>query len=409
MTPNVLAPEAPHHHDGPGTRRGHRVLAAIFIVLGTILTPLMAVALFVHTQLTDTDRYVQTVAPLSSNAAIQSFVANDISDRLISKIDEKRYIASLLPSRAQPLVAPMRSAFEGFVHSTALKIVQSDQFQKIWKQMNRTAHTQLQYVLTGKQSGVVKVTNGTVSIDTTALVNVVVERLKAAGIDVFSKTPIAFAATQIPMVQSDDLQKINGAMNVLDKLAFLLPFLVLVCFGGAILLSRDRRRGFLWSAIGFGAGALSLGLGLTIGRHFYLGAISSQNIPHEAAAAIYDTLVRFLRTAVRAALLLAVIVVVAVVFAGPSRVGTGFRNRVHAAVNWLGARNDAAGWSWLGPIGAIARHKGAWRAVIAVALFVVLFRWPHATPAVVFWIGVLAVLLLAVVEYFGREPSAAGA
>jgi uncharacterized membrane protein len=381
------------------------VLATILIVLGTILTPLTIVALFVHTELTDTNRYVQTVQPLGSDPAVQSFVADNISDRLISKINEKQYIASLLPAQAQPLIAPLRGAFEGFVRSTTLKLVQSDQFEKLWEQANRTAHTQFQYVLTGKKSGVLKVTNGTVSIDMTSLVNLVVERLHAAGINVFGKTPISIATNQVPIFESNDLQKINGAMNVLDKLAFVLPFLVLGCFGAAILLSRKRRRGFLWSAVGFGVGALLLGLGLTIGRHVYLGAISGQNIPHDAAAAIYDTLVRFLRSSVRAALLFSVIVVVAVVFAGPSRLGAGFRNRVKATVNWLGAQSDDAGWRWLGPIGGVVRHKGAIRTVIAVALFVVLFRWPHPTPTVVFWIGLLAVGLLGVVEYFGREPS----
>jgi hypothetical protein len=406
VTSNLLAPEAPHHQDGPGTRRGHRVLATILIVLGTVLTPLTIVALFVHTELTDTGRYVQTVQPLSADPAVQSFVATNISNRLTSEINERQYIASLLPAQAEPLIAPMRSAFEGFVHSTVLKLVQSDQFQKLWAQANRTAHTQFQYVLTGKKSGVLKVTNGTVSLDMTSLVNLVVERLRAAGINVFGKTPISVATKQVPIFESKDLQKINGAMNVLDKLAFVLPFLVFGCFGAAILLSRNRRRGFLWSAVGFGVGALALGVGLTIGRHVYLGAISGQNIPHDAAAAIYDTLVRFLRSSVRAALLFSVIVVVAVLFAGPSRLGAGFRNRVRAGVNWLGAQSDDAGWRWLGPIGGVARHKGAWRVAIAFALFLVLFRWSHPTPMVVFWIGLIAVGLLGVVEYFGREPSA---
>ena len=303
-------------------------------------------------------------------------------------------------------MGPIRSAFEGFVHSTTLKLVQSDQFQKFWEQANRLAHTQFQYVLTGKNTGAVKVDERQ-RVDRHDLAR---ESRGRTGCrpraSTRSGTPRLDRDTnQIPIFQSKDLQKINGAMNLLSKLAFLLPFLVLACFGAAILLSRNRRRGFLWSAVGFGVGALLLALGLTIGRHVYLGAISGQNIPHDAAAAIYDTLVRFLRTSLRAALLFAVIVVVAVVFAGPSRLGAGFRKGVHASVDWLGAQSDDAGWRWLGPIGFVERHKGAWRAVIAVALFVVLFRWSHPTPLVVFWIGLVAVLLLGVVEYFGREPS----
>ena len=405
MTSNLLAPEAPHPQDGSGTRRGHRVLATILIVFGTILTPLTIVALFVHTELTDTNRYVQTVTPLSANPAVQSFVADDISNRLIAKINEKQYIASLLPSQAQPLVGPIRSAFEGFVHSTTLKLVQSDQFQKFWEQANRLAHTQFQYVLTGKNTGAVKVTNGSVSIDMTALVNLVVERLQAAGINVFGHTPISIATNQIPIFQSKDLQKINGAMNLLSKLAFLLPFLVLACFGAAILLSRNRRRGFLWSAVGFGVGALLLALGLTIGRHVYLGAISGQNIPHDAAAAIYDTLVRFLRTSLRAASAVR----------GDRRRGRGIRRSVAARCRFPErgarqrrlarcaerrcrlalARTDRLRRTAQGRMARRDRGRIVRRAVPVVA--------PHAARGVLDRPG--RVLLLGVVEYFGREPS----
>jgi hypothetical protein len=382
------------------------VWSTILIVVASILTPITIVALFVNTQLTNTDRYVQNVAPLSRNPAIQNLVATNISDSLIAAIDEHKYIASLLPERAAPLIDPLRTAFEGFIRTTTLKVVQSDQFSTLWDNANRVAHTQINNVLTGKSTGSVLVTsNGEVSIDVSALVNKVVQALHDRGINVFSRIPIVAIGKKIPIFQSKDLYKIRGAVNLFDKIAFLLPFLVFGCYGGAILLARDRRRAFLWSAVGFAIGAIALAIGLAVGRTVYLNAISSSEIPHDAAAAVFDTLLRFLHTSVRAAVSLSVVVVLAVFFAGPSRLGAGFRNRVHASVNWLGGESDEAGWSWLGPIGPVVRHKGALRATIAVVLFVLLFLWKHPTPMVIFWFGVVALLLLALVEYFGREPT----
>jgi cell division protein FtsW (lipid II flippase) len=48
-------------------------------------------------------------------------------------------------------------------------------------------------------------------------------------------------------------------------------------------------------------------------------------------------------------------------------------------------------------------HKGAMRVTVAAVMFVVLFRWDRPTPMVVFWIVVVTLLLLAIVEFFGRE------
>jgi hypothetical protein len=411
VTTNLDATETPKPAEtASSVRRGHRVWSTILIVVASILTPITIVALFVNTQLTDTNRYVQNVAPLSRNPAVQSFVADSISGSLIAAIDEHKYIASLLPKRAQPLIDPLRTAFEGFITATTLKVVQSDQFSTLWDQANRVAHTQINNVLTGKTSGkILTSTNGVVSIDVSAIVQRVVQALHDRGIDVFSRVPIVAVGRKIPIFQSKDLYKIRKAVNLFDKIAFLLPFLVFGCYGGAILLARDRRRAFLWSAVGFALGAIVLAIGLAIGRNVYLNAISGSEIPHDAAAAVFDTLLRFLHTSVRAAVSLSVVVVLAVFFAGPSRLSKGFRNRVHASVDWLGGESDEAGWSWLGPIGPIVRHKGAWRAAIAVVLFVLLFLWKHPTPMVIFWFGVVALLLLALIEYFGRERGATAA
>ena len=55
-----------------------------------------------------------------------------------------------------------------------------------------------------------------------------------------------------------------------------------------------------------------------VGRRVYLDAATNAKFPYDAAAAVYDTLVRFLHTTVRAALAFSTVVIVAVFFAGPS-------------------------------------------------------------------------------------------
>ncbi len=406
MTSHLHAPRSPERSSQRGAGWVRSCAVVLLIVVGAVLTPITIVALFANTEISDTSRYVQNVSPLASNASIQAFVADRISSRLLAHLDEHRYIASLLPERAQPLVAPMRNAFDSFVHSTTLRVVESDQFQRAWDSANRAAHSQINNVLTGAHSKVLVESNGHVSIDMSAVVQKVTQALHNSGVPVFDHIPIVVIGRQIPIFESKDLYKARKAVGLLDRLAFILPFLVFGCFGLAIWLARNHRRAFLWSAIGFALGALVLSAALALMRNRYLDATSSKDIPRDAAAAMYDTLVRFLHTSVRTALLCSTIVIVTVFFAGPSRFARSFRSRARRSAEWLGTQSDEAGWRWLGPVGAVVRHKGAWRIVVAAALFVVLFRWRHPTPAVVAWFALAALGLLALIEYFGREADA---
>jgi hypothetical protein len=42
------------------------------------------------------------------------------------------------------------------------------------------------------------------------------------------------------------------------------------------------------------------------------------------------------------------------------------------------------------------------RIILAVALFVVAFRWPHPTPAVLFWLAIAGLGTLIIIDFFGR-------
>jgi hypothetical protein len=389
----------------PRGRRRHRIVVVLLLVLGTVLTPITIVALFVHTEVTDTSRYVRNVEPLASNPAIQAYIADDVTRRLFDQADVDQYVRQVLPDRAQPLVGPMTSALETFVRQTTLRVLQSDQFHDLWVQANRTAHKALVNVVTGRNNSAVTASdNGVVSIDLSKVAARVQQRLDDSGIDLFSRIPIARISGQIPVFESKDLYKVRKAVGLLDRLAFVLPILVFASFGGAIFFSQSRRRGFVASAVGFALGALVLALLLNVVRSLYLDRATSAALPYDAAAGVYDTLVRFLHTSVRAALMLSIAVIVAVFFAGPSRFALWFRGHVRATAAWLGDQSDRAGWRWLSAPGWVVEHKGALRAGVAVIAFVVLFRWDHPTAAVIFWAAVITLAVLAMIEFFGREP-----
>src|SRR5687768_8797353 len=63
----------------PRRQRWRSVVATLLIVIGCILAPISVVAVWTKNLVTDTDRYVATVAPLASDPAIQNAVADRIT------------------------------------------------------------------------------------------------------------------------------------------------------------------------------------------------------------------------------------------------------------------------------------------------------------------------------------------
>ena len=71
----------------PARQRWRTIVATLLIVLGCVLAPLSVVAVWSSNQLTDTDRYVETVRPLADEPAIQNAIAGKITDEVFTYID----------------------------------------------------------------------------------------------------------------------------------------------------------------------------------------------------------------------------------------------------------------------------------------------------------------------------------
>ncbi len=388
-------------------RRRHRVLVPLLLVIGALLTPITITTLYVKAEITDTGRYVQTVKPLASDPAVQAYIADTITNQLFAQVDVQAYVKDVLPSRAQPLAGPISGALRNFTYDAVLRVVQSDQFQKIWVDANRAAHNLLVKVLTGEGSAVVSTNNGSVTIDLSALAEKVKTQLESTGISAFSKIPTDRIAGKITIFQSKDLYRARHAVGLMDRMAIVLPLLVVLCFGGAIFLSRNRRRGFVWAAVAFTLGGVLLAVTLSIGRTVYLDAAVKGGIERDAAAAIFDNLIRLMHTSLRAVLAFSIVVVIAAVASGPSRPATWFRRTIRSGVNWLGGESDRAGWRVFHANAFVRRQQRAFRIAIAAIGFAVLFAWDRPTSRVIFVIALVVLLALGVVEFYAREPVSA--
>ena len=93
----------------PKGKRWQRVVSVVLLVLGFILVPLSAVAIWSHNQLMNTDRYVETVSPLAGNKDIQQAVAARVVTALFDQVDPAKRIEDALPSRPGSSANPSRT------------------------------------------------------------------------------------------------------------------------------------------------------------------------------------------------------------------------------------------------------------------------------------------------------------
>jgi hypothetical protein len=392
-------PASPEHPESnPKGPRWRRISSWVLVVLACLLAVVSVVVVFARNQLLNTDAYVSTVAPLATNPAIQTQVATRVSGELVARTDLGQRVKGALPKKAGFLVTPITDGVQSATYSVTLKLVQSPKFEQLWVAANRASHKQLVAVLTGSTQGSVSTKGGKISIDLGQVELTAKKELDAKGITVFDKVP-AVKGLNFVLFQSNDLVRIQRLVNFLNKLAVVLPIVTLLCFAGAIVLARNRRRGLVRATAGL---ALSMALILVliaVGRNQYIAGLHPPQSP-EASAAVIDTVTANLRAGIRIILVVAALVALGGLLAGNA---------------WVRAKAGdlrKPGWVTGGPVhGFVALHRKALQwAVLALGLLIlVIWSDPTALVAVIVVAVTLAVVgLLGVFAGAGRRPAVAG-
>ena len=370
--------------------------------------PVSLSAVWVRNTLLDTDNYVSTVGPLASDPQVQQAIANRITDALFNNVDVEEKISDALPPCAGFLAAPVANGVQTVVDRAALRFAESDRFETLWENANRRVHTAVVNVLTGGGSRV-STEDGTVAINTAQIIDNVKAKLDARGITVFDDVDPPAGNQEFVLFQSEDLTKVQGLVDLLQTLAWVLPFVALACFAAAIGLSGNRRRTIQRGAIGVAfAVALELVL-LKAGRNLYLDAVTTKKSTPGAAGSVWDQLTSFLRTAGLTVIALALVIAFAAWVVGPSSAATSFRGWWHRVSGTSSASGADA--TTPGPVAIfVARSKALLRGIGVALAFVLLIAWNHPTVRTVLVIGLLLVVYLVILELLGRhatqEPTA---
>ncbi len=398
-----------------GRRRGGRsarwAVSLLLIVLASVLAIVAVVARYARSELLDTDRYVETVSPLARDPAVQNAIATQVTNEIFSRLDVEQVTADALarlaelgaPPVIEGLATPIAAQVESFIGNEVDTALATDEFANLWDQANRAAHTQVVAVLTGETTGAVSFEEGAITVNVGAIVARVQQRLVDRGFGLAENIPEI--ESTFTLVETDNLETAQVWVRRLDRAATALPFVILALAAVAILVAPDRRRGLVAVSVGIALAMVLLAAAMAITRTWYLDNGAPRTMSPEAAVGVVRTLLVPLRTAMRAVLVLALVVALAGFLTGPSGAARGVRSlagRVRAAARGRveGEREPSPVEAWVGA------HKAPLRiGIVAVAVLVFAF-WTYPSGAAVAAM-VLAVLAgLALVELLGwsRAP-----
>ena len=399
-------------------QRWRTVVATLLIVVACVLAPLSVVAVWTRNQVTNTDRYVATVSPLASDPAIQNAIADQITAQVFTYIDirglttqaaealaQRGNLPPRLADQLQAFAVPIANGVQSFTRDQVGKVVASDAFTNAWIQANRTAHAELVKALTGEGGGAVTVENDTVSVNLAAFVQTVKAQLVASGFTLAERIPEVNAS--FVLFQSKDITRVRSGFNLLNTLGVWLPIIMLILLVVGVYVAKDHRRALVGAAVGVAVSMVVLALALAIFRSIYLDAVPANLLPHDAAAVLYDTIVRFLRLGLRTILVLALVVAAGVFLSGQSVTAVRTREGLGRAIGWLQGGAEQAGFS-TGPVGAwVYERKRALRIGAVTLAALVLVFWGRPTGKVVLGLTVALLVVLALIEFLGRRPGPA--
>jgi hypothetical protein len=395
-----------------GRRReasGWRRVAAIgLLVVGSIVGVVSIGAVFARTELLNTTRYVATVEPLADSPPIRHALAGFVVTTIYQHVKVEQLAREALPPKGQFLAAPLSDGIRAFSSQIVERFLASSQFRTLWSAANRLAHEQLVALLkdTTQRVGPVTLRDGIVTVDLSETIAMAQQQLVRSGLTFVASVHVPAPRAQYHLIDSQLLARARSYVGVLNALTWALPALMLAAFGAAIGLDTDRRRALLRVGIAFAAGMAVVVVLLAVARSLYLDAAAGPQVPRDAAGAVFDTVLRYLRAGAYLGVGAGTVVAAAAWLAGPSDVASRARRAISITFSGMWRQAEALGWR-PGPVATYAaRHRAALRVAAAGVVFVLFAIWGQPTLSVVIGLVVVLAALMVGIQLAARAATA---
>lgn len=399
----------------PGRRAGRwrAPVSAICIVIAAILVPVSIVGAWARVQLVDEDAFVNTLAPLVDDPAVQALIIDETMDGITAQVDFSQLTSNVfdgiadlgLPPRAVQalglLQAPAADGLENLVTQTVTRVVESEAFADVWATATRAAHRALTSAATSDGGGLVVRTDEGVGIQLGAVVDRVKQNLVDRGLGVAELIP---AVDRVVIIgKGDNLAAIRTGYAIAATMGWWLPVITLGLFGLGILIARRRSTAILGTGLGLAIGSATLAASLSIGSTA-VGIVAGElDLSPTALDVIYAQLVGAMTQTALVTMLLGVLVAVIGWLMGGSRPAVGVRSATgglnDSARSQLAARglHTGAFGTWLG------RHRVLVRTGIAVLAVLWLFAMRPLSLGDILLVLVVALLVGWILELLQRR------
>ena len=222
--------------------------AVILVLIGALLAPVAVIGTWARAQLVDTDRFVQTFAPLAQKPEVQSFVAKEVTNGIEQSVDIDAMVSDLFDGIAQldlpPAAAQTLPLLEGtaangvrsLIGSGVETVVESPQFASVWETTLRETHRRAVAVIQGDPSSMLLLSDdGTLSLSLGRVITEVKTALTNQGIGFADAIPVIDRS--VPILASNSLVLVRTLYQVAITVGFWLPWVALGALVAGVLFA----------------------------------------------------------------------------------------------------------------------------------------------------------------------------
>lgn len=281
--------------------RWRNALAALSLVIAVVLVSLSIVAVWLNLTIMDEDGWVDTVAPLAKDPAIQDYFAISASNALLRSVDVQslvdKYVASM-PQQMRALAPRIAEAAKESVRDATVGIARSPQFPMLWERANRLSHRGFVAAVTQSDRGPVTNQRGQITLDISLLAEQTKQRLADKGLPLVNSIQIPESKREVVLFRSPSLAKLQAAIGVMNAWTWILPTLAFAFLSAGLALATDRRRAVFWAGIGVSAATLLPVQAIYLSKSQFTSTVFALGkMPDTAAQHAYDAIFRHLMTA----------------------------------------------------------------------------------------------------------------
>ncbi|MFF4758916.1 hypothetical protein [Streptomyces sp. NPDC001292] len=252
-------------------------LSAVLIALSCLLVPFGVLSAWAAYGLSDTSRYVTTMAPLADDPDVRDAVADTVGDGIMQEIDHE------LDARVR------RGTITPFVHDAVRSFTRTEAFRTAWNEGNRAAHDAVLRALRDERDP----REHPVTVDLAPVTAQVKARLAQDHVPLANRIPVQH--TEVDLLPAQQLGRLRKGFHVLEVAGFWLPIAAVAFAVAGLALAARRRRALTATALGTALGGALLALAVAIGRSLTLADLPAE-VSQPAVGAVYDALTATLRT-----------------------------------------------------------------------------------------------------------------